>query len=47
MKGTVEYDDGRSEPIDAETLIRAPEAALQLLAGATAALALALLLVHV
>ena len=47
VTGTVEYDDGRSEPIDAETLIRAPESALQLLAGATAALALALLLLHV
>ena len=47
VTGTVEYADGRSEPIDAETLIRAPEAALQLLAGATSAIALALLLVHV
>jgi hypothetical protein len=47
VTGTVEYEDGRTEAIDAETLIRAPEAALQLLAGATAAVALALLLVHV
>ena len=45
--GTVEYADGTTEPIDAETLIRAPEAALQLLAAATTALALALVLVHV
>jgi hypothetical protein len=47
VAGTVEYADGTIEPIDAETLIRAPEAALQLLAGATTALALALVLVHV
>jgi hypothetical protein len=47
VTGTVEYADGRREPIDADALIRAPEAALQLLAGATTALALALVLVHV
>ena len=47
VSGTVEHADGTVEQIDAETLIRAPEAALQLLAGATTALALALLLLRV
>ena len=47
VSGTIEHLDGIVEPIDANTLIRAPEAALQLLAGATISLALALLLLHV
>ena len=47
VSGTIEHADGTVEPIDADTLIRAPETALQLLAGATTALALALVLLHV
>lgn len=47
VTGTVEYADGEREPIDADTLIQAPESALQLLAAATTALGLALVLVHV
>jgi hypothetical protein len=47
VSGTIVHADGTVEPIDAETLIRAPETALQLLAAATTALALALVLLHV
>jgi heme O synthase-like polyprenyltransferase len=47
VSGTIELADGTSEEIDAETLIRAPERALQILAAATTALGLALVLVHV
>jgi hypothetical protein len=47
VSGRIELADGTSEEIDAETLIRAPERALQILAAATTALGLALLLVHV
>ncbi|MBA3717618.1 MAG: UbiA prenyltransferase family protein [Actinobacteria bacterium] len=47
VSGTIELADGTSEQIDADTLIRAPERALQLLAAATTALGLALVLVHV
>ena len=47
VSGTIELDDGTVQQIDAESLIRAPERALQLLAAATTALALALVLLHV
>jgi hypothetical protein len=47
ISGTIEHADGTVERIDADTLIHAPETALQLLAAATTALALALVLVHV
>jgi hypothetical protein len=47
ISGTIEHADGTVEQIDADTLIHAPETALQLLAAATTALALALVLVHV
>jgi hypothetical protein len=46
ISGTVSYLDGRVEPIGRETLMGAPEAGLRVLAGATVALAVALLLVH-
>jgi hypothetical protein len=47
VAGIIEHMDGTVEAVDANTLIRAPEGALQLLAAATTALALALLLLHV
>jgi heme O synthase-like polyprenyltransferase len=47
VSGTIELEDGTTEQIDAETLIRAPERALQLLSAATVALGLALVLTHV
>ena len=47
VSGTIELEDGTVRHIDAETLIRAPERALQLLAAATTAVALALILLHV
>ena len=47
VSGTIELADGSIQQIDADTLIRAPERGLQLLAAATTALALALVLLHV
>jgi hypothetical protein len=47
VSGTIELVDGTVEQINEETLIEAPERALQLLAAATVALGLALVLVHV
>jgi hypothetical protein len=47
VSGTIERTDGTTEQIDAETLIEAPERALQLMTAATVALGLALVLVHV
>lgn len=47
VSGTIELTDGTVERIDEETLIQAPERALQLLAAASVALGLALVLVHV
>jgi heme O synthase-like polyprenyltransferase len=47
ISGTIELADGTVRQIDADTLIAAPERALQLLAGATTSLALALVLLHV
>ena len=47
VSGTVGYDDGRDEPIDRATLMGAPEAGLRVLAAATVALGLALVLRHV
>jgi hypothetical protein len=47
VSGTIELADGTQQPLDADTLIRAPEAALQLLAAAAIAIGLALVLVHV
>lgn len=46
VSGTVAFSDGREEPITQESLIRAPEAALQALGWAVVALALALLLLR-
>jgi hypothetical protein len=46
VSGTVEYHDGRRERVDAETLMGAPETALRVLAAATVALAIALILRH-
>lgn len=46
VSGTIELKDGTREPIDSETLFRAPESALQILVGATTALGLALVLLH-
>jgi hypothetical protein len=43
VSGTITFTDGREEPITKETLLRAPEAALQALGWAVVALALALL----
>jgi hypothetical protein len=42
VSGTIELQDGTKEPVTAETLLRAPERALQILAAATAALGTAL-----
>jgi len=44
--GTIAFADGSREEIGPETLLRAPEGALQILTGATTALALALVLLH-
>ena len=44
--GVVTLRDGTTQPIDADRLLRGPEAALQALAGATIVLGLALLLLH-
>lgn len=46
VSGTVGYDDGRSEPVTAQMLMRAPEDALRALAVATIALAVALVLLR-
>jgi hypothetical protein len=46
VSGTVHYTDGREEPIGRETLMGAPEAGLRVLAAATVALAVALVLRH-
>ena len=43
VSGTISFTDGSEEPITQETLLRAPEAALQALTWAIVALALALL----
>lgn len=47
VSGTIELADGGREPIDSETLMRAPESALKLMVGATTAIGLALVLLHV
>jgi hypothetical protein len=46
VSGTIELLDGRREPVTAETLLRTPERALQVLAAATVALAAALLVLR-
>jgi hypothetical protein len=46
VSGTVELRDGGREPLDRETLTSTPEAALRLLAGASVALAAALLVLR-
>jgi 4-hydroxybenzoate polyprenyltransferase len=46
VSGTVRYRDGHEEPIEPGTLMRAPETGLRILAAATVALAVALVLVH-
>jgi hypothetical protein len=47
VSGTVAYTDGREEPIEPASLMGAPEAGLRVLAAATVALAVALVLRHV
>jgi hypothetical protein len=42
VSGTIELQDGTREPVTADTLLRAPERALQVLAAATVALGTAL-----
>jgi hypothetical protein len=46
VTGTIVREDGREEPISAETLTRAPEAALLLLSGGVALLAAALVVLR-
>jgi len=46
VTGTIVLANGGREEIGPETLLRAPEGALQILTGATTALALALVLLH-
>ena len=46
VSGTIVYGDGREERLDAESLTRAPEAALKALAAATVCLAAALVVLH-
>lgn len=47
VEGTITLKNGAREPVGPETLLRPPEAALQMLAAGTTALALALVLLHV
>jgi hypothetical protein len=47
VSGTIVLDDGTTRPVDRNTLIDAPERALQILVGTTVAIALALVLSHV
>jgi len=46
VSGTIVYRDGREEPLDAESLMRVPEAALKALAAAVVCLAVALVVLH-
>ena len=46
MTGELEYADGTREPVTEATLIGAPEAALQILAGTAVVLAIALLVMR-
>jgi heme O synthase-like polyprenyltransferase len=46
VSGTIVYRDGREEPLDAESLMRIPEAALKALAAAVVSLAVALVVLH-
>jgi len=46
VSGTVEYQDGRTEPVTAQLLMRAPEEALRALTLATVALAVALVVLR-
>jgi hypothetical protein len=46
VSGTIVYRDGREEPLDEESLMRAPEAALKALAAAVVSLAVALVVLH-
>jgi hypothetical protein len=46
VSGTVTYRDGREEPVESRTLMGAPETGLRVLAAATVALAVALVLRH-
>jgi len=46
VEGRIRFADGRETPLDAGALLAAPEGALRALAGATVALAAALLLLH-
>jgi hypothetical protein len=46
VSGTIELVDGRSEPLTRDTLLRAPERALQVLAVGTIALGLALVVLR-
>lgn len=46
VSGAIVYQDGREERLDAESLTRAPEAALKALAAAVVCLAVALVVLH-
>jgi hypothetical protein len=46
VRGEVEYADGRREPVSEAMLMRAPEVALQILAAAAVALAIAVLVMR-
>ena len=46
VSGTIVYTDGREERLDADSLTRAPEAALKALAAAVVCLAVALVVLH-
>jgi hypothetical protein len=46
VSGTIVYRDGREEQLDAESITRAPEAALKALAAAVVCLAVALIVLH-
>jgi hypothetical protein len=46
VSGTISFKDGGEEPITKESLLRAPEAALQALTWAIVALAVALLVLR-
>ncbi len=47
VSGTIVYSDGKSAPIDAQTLVSTPERGLQALAAATVFLGVALVLLHI
>jgi hypothetical protein len=46
VEGSIEFADGRREPVTTDTLSRAPEAALQAMTVAVVALAVSLLVLR-